>query len=161
MGTTVILAMMAALGVLLAGVAVALPAANRGSSQPGRPDGATTLNWDSASLRDRINSPFEALANRASRRRRLSGGLTLLEHLARADLKFRTSEFVMVQIAFLIGGAAISLWRFGFGPQFVIAGVGGYLLPMRYVKFRQRQRDRKSTRLNSSHKSQSRMPSSA
>jgi len=140
MGTTVILAAIAALGVLLAGVAVALPAADGGSSQPGRSDGATKLNWDSASLRDRINSPFEALANRASRRKRLSGGLSLLEHLARANLKFRTSEFVMVQVAFLVGGVAISLWRLGFGPQFVVAGVGAYLLPMRYVKLRQRQR---------------------
>jgi tight adherence protein B len=46
----------------------------------------------------------------------------------------------MVQIAFLIAWVVISLLRFGFGPQFVIAGVVGYLVPMRYVKYRQGKR---------------------
>lgn len=137
MGTTMILATLAAIGVLLAGIAVALPAAQRASNQRG---GAGMKSWETASLRDRIYSPFEALANRASRRKRLSGGLSLAEHLARADMKFRTSEFVMIQVGFLVGGAAISLIRFGFGPQFVAAGVGAYLIPMRYLKYRQSRR---------------------
>jgi tight adherence protein B len=46
----------------------------------------------------------------------------------------------MIQVAFLIGGALISLLRFGFEPQFVASAVGAYLLPMRYVKFRQARR---------------------
>jgi tight adherence protein B len=138
MGTTMILATLAAFGVLLAGIAVALPAAERVSNQRGGAGGLR--GWESASLRDRIYSPFEALANRASRRKRLSGGLSLAENLARADIKFRTSEFVMIQLAFLIAGAAISLVRFGFAPQFVAAGVGAYLIPMRYVKYRQHRR---------------------
>ena len=46
----------------------------------------------------------------------------------------------MIQVAFLIAWAVISLLRFGFGPQFVVAGVVGYLVPMRYVRYRQRQR---------------------
>ena len=138
MGTTMILASLAAAGVLLAGFAVALPAAQRASNQRGGAGGSGS--WESASLRDRIYSPFEALANRASRRKRLNGGLSLAEHLARADIKFRTSEFVMIQLAFLIAGVATSLVRFGFGPQFVAAGVGAYLIPMRYVKYRQHRR---------------------
>jgi len=138
MGTTMILATLAALGVLLAGIAVALPAAQRASSQHGGAAGVRS--WEAASLRNRIYSPFEALANRAGRRKRLSGGLSLAEHLARADLKLRTSEFVMIQVAFLVAGTAISLVRFGFGPQFVAAGVGAYLIPMRYVKYRQHRR---------------------
>src|SRR4029077_9498619 len=93
-----------------------------------------------ATIRDRINQPFQALAEQSSRRRRLNGGLTLAEHLARADLKLRTSELVMIQVAFLIVGLLFGLWRFGFAPQFVIAAVGAYLLPMRFVKFRQRRR---------------------
>lgn len=137
MGTTMILATLAAFGVLLAGFAVALPAAQRASNQRG---GAGLKGWESASLRARIYSPFEALANRASRRKRLSSGLSLAEHLARADIKFRTSEFAMIQVGFLVAGAAISLVRFGFGPQFVAAGVGAYLIPMRYVKYRQNRR---------------------
>ena len=138
MGATLILATLAAFGVLLAGFAVALPAAQRVSNQRGVAGGPRS--WESASVRDRIYSPFEALANRASRRKRLSGGMSLAEHLARANIKFRTSEFVMIQVAFLVGGVAISLLRFGFGPQFVAAGVGAYLIPMRYVKYRQHRR---------------------
>lgn len=91
-------------------------------------------------IRERVNQPFQVLADRSSQRRRLNGGLTLGEHLVRANVRLRPSEFVMVQVAFLIGGAIIGLLRFGFGPQFVITAVAAYLLPMRYVKFRQGQR---------------------
>jgi tight adherence protein B len=80
------------------------------------------------------------MADRSNRQRRLNGGLSLAEHLARADLKLRASEFVMIQLAFLVAGAALAFWRFGFAPQFVIAGVGAYLLPMRFIKWRQGRR---------------------
>ena len=135
MGNVVILSAVAGLGVLLAAVAIAMPASR---SEP------VTGGWSNvappATIRDRINQPFQALAEQSSRRRRLNGGLTLAEHLARADLKLRTSELVMIQVAFLIVGLLFGLWRFGFAPQFVIAAVGAYLLPMRFVKFRQRRR---------------------
>jgi tight adherence protein B len=91
-------------------------------------------------LRERVNQPFEALAERSNQRRRLNGGLTLGEHLVRANLKLRPSEFVMIQVGFLICGALLSLLRFGFGPQFVLSAVAAYLLPMRYVKYRQGKR---------------------
>jgi tight adherence protein B len=131
------LSALAAIGVLLACVAVGLPA---------RASQAETPSWDAvatrgpASLRDRINQPFQAMADRSNRQRRLNGGLSLAEHLARADLKLRASEFVMIQLAFLVAGAALAFWRFGFAPQFVIAGVGAYLLPMRFIKWRQGRR---------------------
>ena len=135
MGNVVILSAVAGLGVLLAAVAIAMPASR---AEP------VTGGWSNvappATIRDRINQPFQALAEQSSRRRRLNGGLTLAEHLARADLKLRTSELVMIQVAFLIVGLLFGLWRFGFAPQFVIAAVGAYLLPMRFVKFRQRRR---------------------
>ena len=135
MGNVVILSAVAGLGVLLAAVAIAMPASR---AEP------VTGGWSNvappATIRDRINQPFQALAEQSSRRRRLNGGLTLAEHLARADLKLRTSELVMIQVAFLIVGLLLGLWRFGFAPQFVIAAVGAYLLPMRFVKFRQRRR---------------------
>jgi len=134
-GNVVILSAVAGLGVLLAAVAIAMPASR---AEP------VTGGWSNvappATIRDRINQPFQALAEQSSRRRRLNGGLTLAEHLARADLKLRTSELVMIQVAFLIVGLLLGLWRFGFAPQFVIAAVGAYLLPMRFVKFRQRRR---------------------
>src|SRR5467141_3266590 len=135
----ILLSAVAALGVLVASLALALP------SRAQSADGAEILiavpsNRRAQTLRERVNRPFEALADRSSQRRRLNGGLTLGEHLVRANLKLRPSEFVMVQVAFLIAWAVISLLRFGFGPQFVVAGVVGYLVPMRYVRYRQRQR---------------------
>ena len=137
MPSVVLFSALAAIGVLTACIALALPArlqedeeATLGQSGYGR----------TATLRERVNRPFEVLADRSSQRRRLNGGLTLAEHLVRANLKLRPSEFVMIQVGFLIGGVLIALLRYGFGPQFVVAGVAAYLIPMRYVNFRQRQR---------------------
>ncbi len=135
MAMVILVSAVAAAGVLIAGLAVALPAA---SSAAGR------ARWETItapkSLRTRISQPFEALADRSNRQHRLNGGLTVAEHLARADLKLRTAEFVMIQVGLLLGGALLALWRFGFSPQFVIAGVVAYLIPMRIVKWRQRRR---------------------
>src|SRR5207253_2033343 len=108
-----LLSLIGAAGVLLAGVAVALPPAIRRAETYGWDAGAGNRSQP-ASLRDRINQPFQAFAERSGRQRRLNGGLTLAEHLARADIKLRSSELVMIQLA--------------------------YLLPMRFVKFRQRRR---------------------
>ncbi len=132
-----VLSLIAAAGVMLAVVAIAIPAA-----QSARQD---TPRWEApslqgTSLRDRINLPFQALADRSNRQQRLNGGLTVAEHLARADIKLRTAEFVMIQVGFLAAGALLALWRFGLAPQFVIAGVLAYLVPMRYVRWRERRR---------------------
>src|SRR3989442_6476968 len=134
---TFILSLIAAAGVLLAVIAVAIPVAQSGLQDRPR--------WEApsppgASLRDRINLPFQALAERSNRKRRLNGGLTIAEHLARADLKLRTSEFVMIQVGFLAAGALLALWRFGLAPPVVLARVVAYLIPMRYVKWRQGRR---------------------
>ncbi|TMG08812.1 MAG: hypothetical protein E6I06_07760, partial [Chloroflexi bacterium] len=77
-----VLSLIAAAGVMLAVVAIAIPAA-----QSARQD---TPRWEApslqgTSLRDRINLPFQALADRSNRQQRLNGGLTIAEHLARAD----------------------------------------------------------------------------
>ncbi|TMC10814.1 MAG: hypothetical protein E6J29_10875 [Chloroflexi bacterium] len=68
--------------------------------------------------------------------------MTLAEELGRADLKLRTAEFVMIQVAFMLGWALLGLFRFGFAPHFVVAGVVGYFIPMRYLRYRQRRRQR-------------------
>jgi tight adherence protein B len=132
-----ILSVLAGIGVLAAAAAAALPAPVTAGDRPPWDGGAPA---PPASLRDRINVPFQAFAERSGRNRRLNGGLTLAEHLARANLKWRTSEFVMIQVGFMAGWALLALVRFGFSPQFVISGVVGYLLPMRYVYWRQRRR---------------------
>src|SRR5260370_39279801 len=96
---------------MLAMAAVALPSGPRhnetgtwAGSAAGRPE---------PSLRERINQPFQALADRSNRHRRLNGGLTLADHLARADLQLPNSAFVMIPLAFMVGGALLSPLRFG------------------------------------------------
>jgi tight adherence protein B len=135
----VLFSALAAAGVLIACIALALPRRVHEADVLNNVV-ATTTDLRPPTIRQRVTQPFEALADRSSQRRRLNGGLTLGEHLIRANLKWRPSEFVMIQVAFLIGGALISLLRFGFGPQFVISAVGAYLLPMRYVRYRQARR---------------------
>src|SRR5438128_12143617 len=125
----------AALGVLTAGIAIAIPGASR-AGQENVPRWESPLAPQSVSLRDRINRPFQAIADRSNRQHRLNGGLTLAEHLARAELKLRTSEFVMIQGALLVGGRLFSLWRFCSAPRLVVAGVVGYLSPMRSGEWR-------------------------
>jgi tight adherence protein B len=137
-GLVFVLSALAALGVLAAATALALPAAPSRRDDRPRWDGG--MPPPSASLRDRINQPFQAWADRSSRNRRLNGGLTLAEHLARANLKLRSSEFVMIQVGFMALAALLALLRFGLSVQFVIAGVVAYLLPMRYVNWRKRRR---------------------
>ncbi|HEY8736206.1 MAG TPA: type II secretion system F family protein [Candidatus Dormibacteraeota bacterium] len=92
--------------------------------------------------KERLNQPFQYVADQLSQRNVRRGRLTLAEELGRADLKLRTAEFVMIEVAFMLGAALIGLIRFGFAPQFVIAGIGGYFIPMRFVRFRQRRRQR-------------------
>lgn len=135
-----VLAIVAAAGVLAIFFALALPKATVEAVPVNNWDLAWTGRAQHVTLRDRLNRPFQALAERSSRQRRLNGGLTLAENLARADLKLRTSEFVMIQVGFLVVWAALGLLRYGLSWQFVVAGVGGYLIPMRYVKWRQRRR---------------------
>jgi tight adherence protein B len=138
MGGVFVMSVIAAVGVLLAGIAVAIPRAQDSREEVSRWEVALPppgLSW-----RDRVNQPFQALAERTMRQHRLHGGLTLAEHLARADINLRTSEFVMLQVGLMLAAALLSLWRFGFAPQFVIAGVVAYLLPMRVVKWRQGRR---------------------
>jgi tight adherence protein B len=96
-----------------------------------------------AGFRDRIDRSFQGVVERGNRRRLKRTGLTLAEHLARADLKLRSSEFVLIQLGCLLAFALLGLVRFGFGPQFIVSGVGGYLIPMRVVKFRQGRRLKK------------------
>jgi len=138
MSGILLISLLAAIGVLLAGIAVAIPATQSALNDRPRWDGLPPT--PATSLRERINQPFQALAERNNRQHRLNGGLTLAENLARADIKLRSSEFVMIQIGCMVLAALLSLWRFGFAPQFVIAGVVAYLIPMRYVKWRQGRR---------------------
>ena len=94
------------------------------------------------SLRDRLDAAFQATEERAARRTK-PGKLTLPEQLSRADLKLRTSEWMLIRV----GSAAllflIGFVRFGFLNgivQAIALGVFGYFAPQFYLGFRQRRR---------------------
>lgn len=131
----VVLGIVAAAGVMIAMIAI----------QPA-PAAATSSGWVAPgaeadpTLRGHLARPFESIAARISERSERKGNPTLGEQLLRADLKIRTGEFVMLQVALMLLLGFLGFLRFGFGPQFVTAAVAGYLLPMRYVNYRQRKR---------------------
>jgi len=144
-GPMLILAVVAAVGVFITFASLALvtsaqsarPLVNPGMAHFGPAPSSTER-----SARERLNQPFQYVADQLSQRSVRRGRLTLAEELGRADLKLRVAEFVMIQVAFLVADAFLGLIRFGFAPQFVIAGVVGYFIPMRYVRFRQRRRQK-------------------
>src|SRR6266446_7593708 len=93
----VLLSALAAVGVLIASIALALPARRHDAPELDSV-AAASRRLVPLTLRERVNQPFEALADRSNQRRRLDGGLSLGEHLVRADPKLRASEFVMIQV---------------------------------------------------------------
>jgi tight adherence protein B len=133
---------LAAVGVLLAFSALSPAGPETAAGEANAPWNRTPAPRPPTGMREVASQPFQNVADRLSEFNARKGRLTLAEELARADLSLRTSEFVMLQVACLAVLAAISLFRFGFYPQFVAAGVAGYLLPMRFVRFRQRRRQR-------------------
>src|SRR2546428_2500919 len=131
MSGILLVALIAGLGVLLASVALAMPGAQK--ARDSAPRWESGVYAQEVSLRDRINRPFQAIADRSNRQHRLNGGVTLAQHLAPADLKLRTSEVVMIQVGLLVAAAFFFPLRFWFAPQFVVAGVGALLLPMPFL----------------------------
>jgi len=140
MGTALVLSTLALVGILIAFTAASLTPARGALPERMTIEGPIAGRLNQPTMRERINVPFQALVDVSNRQRRLNGGLTLTEKLIRADIKLVPSELVMIQIAFLVGGALVALLRFGFGWQFVVAGVLAFLIPMRYVNYRQRKR---------------------
>src|SRR2546428_7153693 len=72
-------------------------------------------------LRERVNQPFEALAHRPSRRRRLNGWVHCGAELPPPELNQRASQLVTNQDDLDLGPTPISLLRFGPGPQLLVA----------------------------------------
>jgi len=137
-----LLAIIAAAGTFVSLAAIALPS-RQSETMGGARQGSQALHGgrlEAGNLRDRIDRSFHGVVERGNRRRLKVTGLTLAEHLARADIKLRSSEFVLIQLGCLIAFALLGLLRFGFGPQFIVSAVGAYLIPMRVVKYRQRKR---------------------
>jgi tight adherence protein B len=64
----------------------------------------------------------------------------LQRELVSADLELRPYEFRIIQGGFALLVGVIGLLRFGFGPEFVILAVLGYLLPAFYLRNRRGHR---------------------
>jgi tight adherence protein B len=91
-------------------------------------------------MRESLNRLFQPAADRMGRGDLKKGKPSVAEQLVRADLKLRTSEFFMIQIASTVLLVLIAGLRFGFTlgsvPELFIAGFIGYIIPGRYVKYR-------------------------
>ncbi|MEA2629684.1 MAG: tight adherence protein [Chloroflexota bacterium] len=101
--------------------------------------GATALP-PSSGMRESLNRLFQPAADRMGRGDVKKGKPSVAEQLVRADLKLRTSEFFMIQIASTVLLVLVAGIRFGFTlgsvPELFIAGFIGYIIPGRYVKYR-------------------------
>jgi tight adherence protein B len=95
-------------------------------------------------MRETLNRLFQPAADRIGRGDTKKGKPSVSEQLLRADLKLRTSEFFMIQIGTTALLALIAAVRFGFSlgslPEIFIAGLIGYIIPGRYVRYRIAQR---------------------
>jgi len=98
----------------------------------------------SSGMRETLNRLFQPAADRIGRGDTKKGKPSVSEQLLRADLKLRTSEFFMIQIGTTALLALIAGVRFGFSlgslPEIFIAGLIGYIIPGRYVRYRIAQR---------------------
>ena len=89
-----------------------------------------------ASARERLSRIFEPLARRQEQGNARRGRPSLATQLAKADLKLRTSEFVMIQVGAVVVLALIGYIRFGLGVQMLVLGVAGYFVPGIWVRRR-------------------------
>src|ERR1700682_5966049 len=98
----------------------------------------------SSGLRESLNRLFQPAANRVGRGNLKKGKPSVSEQLQRADLKLRTSEFLMIQLGTTALFVLIALFRFGLPLggliQMIVFGIAGYLLPGFYVKYRVNKR---------------------
>jgi tight adherence protein B len=101
--------------------------------------GATTLP-PATGFRDSLNRLFQPAADRVGRGDSKKGKPSVSEQLQRADLRLRTSEFLMIQLGSTVLFVLIAIVRFGLPLggliQTIVAGVIGYLVPSFYVKYR-------------------------
>jgi tight adherence protein B len=135
----VALAAITGIGILVAAVAV-LP--KRVSAVPSA-EAAKAVHQDRPTVVEILAAAVQPLAELLSRRRQKSGKRTLADSLFEADIRLRTSEFLLIQFAVLVIGGIIGLLRFGVGAQAAVLALVGYLSPLVYVRFRLGRRQNK------------------
>jgi tight adherence protein B len=132
----VVLAAVTGIGILAAVLAVLPKAAADGPSDAA----ARTGPKERPTLVGVLAAAVQPVAELMSRRRRRSGKRTLADNLFQADIRLRTSEFLLIQIGSVVAGAVIGLLRFGFGVQVAVLALIGYVVPLAYVRLRQGRR---------------------
>src|SRR2546430_10524507 len=106
MSGILLVSLIAGFGVLLAAIALAMPGAQK--ARDGAPRWESGISAQELSLRDRINRPFQAIADRSNRQHRLNGGLTLAGEPGRPQLKAPGAGVVVVQGAVRAAGPSLS-----------------------------------------------------
>src|ERR1700687_2044730 len=88
-------------------------------------------------MRDRIDAMFQANEQwAASATVGKSGKLSLAEQLSRADLKLRTSEWIVIRIGSAAVVALVGVLRVGlgaYGLQPILLGLLGFFIPQFYL----------------------------
>jgi tight adherence protein B len=123
------LATVAALGIVVSLLAV-LP--RKSKDGPGEP----------RTVKETLGAVFQPWARRVAKQRATTSTnrQTLADSLAQADIRLRTSEFRLIQVACLVVGGVIGLLRFGIGPQFLVMALLAWLAPLVFVRLRQGRR---------------------
>lgn len=93
-------------------------------------------------VRDAVDRLMQPLADVLSERQRRAGKVTLAEELARAGLRWTSSEYLLVQVSLAMVLALGTLYLTGPGVQVLLAGWAGYIGPHFYMRSRQAKRQR-------------------
>jgi tight adherence protein B len=93
-------------------------------------------------VRDTVDRVMQPITDLLSERNRRSGKVTLAEDLAKAGLRLTSSEYLLLQISMALGLGLFGLWVFGLGPQFLLLGWLGFIVPHFYMRRRQDARQR-------------------
>jgi tight adherence protein B len=87
-------------------------------------------------FRNQVDGAFQAVAGRVSRGQQRRGRAPLPDRLARAGLRLKPSEYVMMQGGCALLLSLLCLFRFGVSVVIPIGAVIGMVLPGFYLKFR-------------------------
>jgi tight adherence protein B len=88
-----------------------------------------------SSWRDQVSSRLQGAADRMEKVSVKKGKTSLADTLAQADIRMRTSEWFMIQVALAVAFGSVAFWRWGV-IQAVLFAVAAYLAPSFYAKLR-------------------------
>jgi tight adherence protein B len=86
-----------------------------------------------------VNSRLQTAADHFGKADVKKGKSSMADRLAKADLRMRTSEYFMIQIALVAFVGSVALWRWGL-IQALVAMILTFLAPGVYLQYRTRRR---------------------